>query len=274
MGHPRRRFHQRLPGRPGSAGHTSTEYPHLPHFQAPTGPDATVNHRPPAILMLSWSRKNRSDLSHCPALNGSASRATCIQQMNYTPDQSSSFGDAPPRPTPTPAAGPTANGLKRIDSKCLIGNWLCSVKKLSRRNPPSSNSAILIPTARQRSGHPYFARTIKELSSSAITLHQPAAKPGPNSLESIDSTCPIENWLCSVKNEFRARIRTPSTKQHKPAQPTTHHPQAITPAPYFRSTLKLGSSCTFTGACGSATLNVTGPSAVRTQCVKVLPCPN
>src|ERR1022692_1139867 len=93
-------------------------------------------------------------------------------------------------------------------------------------------------------------------------------------LESIDSTCPIENWLCSVKNGLRAQIRTPSTKQHKPAQPTTHHPQAITPAPYFRSTLKLGSSCTFTGACGSATLNVTGPSAVRTQCVKVLPCPN
>src|ERR1035438_7563935 len=95
-----------------------------------------------------------------------------MQEMNYTQDQSSSFGDAPPRPTPTPAAGPTANGLKRIDSKCLIGNWLCSVKKLSRRNPPSSNSAILIPTARQRSGHPYFARMIKELSSSAITLHQ------------------------------------------------------------------------------------------------------
>src|ERR1022692_807389 len=175
---------------------------------------------------------------------------------------------------PPPAAGPTANGLKHIDSNCLIGNWLCSVKKLLRRNPPSSNSAILIPTARQRSGHPYFARTIKELSSSAITLHQPAAKPGPNSLESIDSTCLIGNWLCSVKIEFRAQIRTPSTKQHKPAQPTTHHPQAITPAPYFRSTLKLGSSCTFTGACGSATLNVTGPSAVRTQCVKVLPCPN
>src|ERR1022692_3542584 len=111
-----------------AAGHTSTEYPHLPHFQSPAASVATVNHRPPAILMLSWSRKNRSDLSHCPALNGSASRATCIQQMNYTPDQSSSFGDAPPRPTPTPAAGPTANSLKHIDSKCLIGNWLCSVK--------------------------------------------------------------------------------------------------------------------------------------------------
>src|ERR1035441_1464006 len=70
--------------------------------------------------------------------------ATYIKQINYTRDQSSSFGDAPPRPTPTPAAGPTANSLKHIDSKCLIGNWLCSVKKLSRRNPPSSNSAILI----------------------------------------------------------------------------------------------------------------------------------
>src|ERR1017187_7241298 len=56
-----------------AAGHTSTEYPHLPHFQSPAASVATVNHRPPAILMLSWSRKNRSDLSHCPALNGSAS---------------------------------------------------------------------------------------------------------------------------------------------------------------------------------------------------------
>src|ERR1035438_6730403 len=37
-----------------AASHTSTEYPHLPHFQAPTGPDATLSHRPPAILMLSW----------------------------------------------------------------------------------------------------------------------------------------------------------------------------------------------------------------------------
>src|ERR1017187_4633662 len=37
-----------------AAGHTSTEYPHLPHFQSPAASVATVNHRPPAILMLSW----------------------------------------------------------------------------------------------------------------------------------------------------------------------------------------------------------------------------
>src|ERR1017187_2658021 len=101
--------------------------------------------------------------------------------MNYTPDQSSSFGDAPPRPTPTPAAGPTANGLKHIDSNWLIGNWLCSVKKLLRRNPPLAYASVLIPAARQRPGHPYFASTFKELSSSSTPLPQPAATPGPNS---------------------------------------------------------------------------------------------
>src|ERR1022692_3557474 len=151
--------------------------------------------------------------------------------MNYTPDQSSSFGDAPPRPTPTPAAGPTANGLKHIDSNWLIGNWLCSVKKLLRRNPPLSNSAILIPTARQRSGHPYFARTIKELSSSAITLHQPAAKPGPNAWSpliphALSKIGFVRSKMDSApKSELRAQN---STSPHNP-QPITHKPSPQPP---------------------------------------------
>ena len=42
--------------------------------------------------------------------------------------------------------------------------------------------------------------------------------------------------------------------------------------------LKVGGSCAPLGpevtAAVSATLKLTGPSAVRTHCVKVLPCPN
>jgi len=45
-------------------------------------------------------------------------------------------------------------------------------------------------------------------------------------------------------------------------------------SPYRRNTLPSGSSTTFTGVPGTGTLNVTPPSAVRTQCVKVFPCPN
>jgi hypothetical protein len=75
---------------------------------------------------------------------------------------------------------------------------------------------------------------------------------------------------------------THKNAQKRPKVPNRKAPEsprrrvAVSPRrpPYRRNTLPSGSSTTFTGVPGTGTLNVTPPSAVRTQCVKVFPCPN
>ena len=107
-----------------------------------------------------------------------------------------------------------------------------------------------------------------QLSYASFVERETGIGPATNSLEGCDST----TELLPQRKPLYQDAGLPATELRRPSRRA--RPARRPRPPYRRSTLKSGSSCTFTGACASGTLNVTAPSAVRTQCVKIFPCPN
>jgi hypothetical protein len=89
-----------------------------------------------------------------------------------------------------------------------------------------------------------------QLSYASLVERETGIGPATNSLEGCDSTTELLPRRNPLYQEG-GLIHQPPTTTHQPRR------AVLAPAPYFRSTLKLGSSSTFTGACGNPTLNVT-----------------
>jgi hypothetical protein len=194
-------------------------------------------------------------------------------RMIYAEDGSPAFADIAVSPAP---AEPPGNYLQANDHKSLIPHDTSQHPSLQPRTEPKSSP--LHPH-----GHP---APLPPASRAFGTANSPNRLQ--NTLEQTDSKHPIENrlryWFRPSKKEFRAPNAQECTKTHKSAQsesarlsvsPCRRVSASPPPArPYRRNTLPSGSSSTFTGVPGTGTLNVTAPSAVRTQCVNVFPCPN